>query len=434
MPDLDFAIRCTGVTKAFPLYSSPAELALDHLGFGGLVRRRHGGTIPTFEALRGINLTVKHGERVGIVGRNGAGKSTLLRLISGHVSRNFRPTSGRMEVNGRIQLIAQGVGGPPPQFSGRDFARETLGANGLRGAALDAALDDVIDFCELGPYLDQPVTTYSAGMAARLQFAVATAVQSEILIIDEMLGAGDAYFSMKSADRVRRLASSGSTLLLVSHFAQQVLQFCDRAIWIRNGVVADDVPAPEVMNAYEAAMEHAAIRGELSDAVVEGEDTLDDGRRVHRWPGRRGVKIRRIDLRVDGKPSATVRPGDQVTIDLELEIEETNKFGCAYLVTIWTKDGHRVGRIESDIDKFSGIAGERRPISIGIEDFRFGRGSYLLSFSIYDRLNFESTKGGTDRRFDVIHRSVEFDVVAPDEQRVFLFQHPAGEPQSLNDE
>lgn len=426
MPDLDnVAIRCTGVTKSFSLYESPAELALDRLGFGALVRRRHNGTIPTFEALRGIDLTVKHGERVGIVGRNGAGKSTLLRLISGHVSRNFKPTSGTVEVNGRIQLIAQGVGGPPPQFSGREFARETLGANDLRGAGLEAALEDVIAFCELGEYLDQPVTTYSAGMAARLQFAVATAVQSEIVIIDEMLGAGDAYFSMKSADRVRKLAASGCTLLLVSHFAQQVLQFCDRAIWIRNGVVADDGPAAEVMNAYEAAMEHAAHRGELSDLVVEGEDALDDGHKVHRWPGRPGVKIRRVGLSVDGKPSTTVHAGERLTIDLDLEIEETTKFGCAYLVTIWTKDGHRVARIESEVDSFEGIAGARRPVSVSIGNFSFGTGSYLLSFSIYDRLNFVSTRGGTDRRFDVVHRSFEFDVVAPERKRSFLFEHPA---------
>jgi lipopolysaccharide transport system ATP-binding protein len=426
MPDQNgFAIRCAGVTKSFPLYDSPAELALDRLGFGALVRRKHNGTIPAFEALRGIDLTVRHGERVGIVGRNGAGKSTLLRLISGHVSRNFKPTSGKVEVNGRIQLIAQGVGGPPPQFSGRDFARETLGANGLRGRNLDAALEDVVSFCELGEYLDQPVTTYSAGMAARLQFAVATAVQSEILIIDEMLGAGDAYFSMKSADRVRRLASSGSTLLLVSHFAQQVLQFCDRAIWIRNGVVADDGPASEVMNAYEAALEHAAHRGELSDLVVEGEDTLDDGQKVHRWPGRSGVKVRRVTLNVDGKPSTTVRTGERLAIELELEIEETSKFGCVYLVTIWTKDGHRVSRIESDVDQFSGTKGERRPISISIDNFSFGSGSYLLTLSIYDRLNFVSTKGGADRRFDVVHRSFEFNVVASDQTREFLFEHPA---------
>src|SRR5688572_23340088 len=156
------------------------------------LRRLFGQPRPgaTFDALRGVSLRVEKGGRLGIVGRNGAGKTTLLKLLTG----NFAATRGSVTINGSVQALMQVGLGFHAEFTGYENARSALLYNGLSGAALEAALADVVEFCELGEFLHQPFSTYSLGMRLRLQFAAATAVRPDILIIDEIMVAGDAYF------------------------------------------------------------------------------------------------------------------------------------------------------------------------------------------------------------------------------------------------
>ena len=215
-----------GVTKIYHLYENPREQAIHSLGLDRLMFWRHRRTYREFGALKAIDLTVERGERLGIIGPNGAGKTTLLKLITG----NFMPTSGRMEVEGSVQALMQLGTVFHPEFSGFENIRSALNYNGLAGDAFGAALDDVVDFVELGEFLHQPMKTYSTGMGARVQFAVATAIRPDILIVDEVMGAGDAYFTGKSSHRMKKLTSSGCTLLLVSplHCAStSVLRTCD---------------------------------------------------------------------------------------------------------------------------------------------------------------------------------------------------------------
>ena len=262
------AIRLIGVSKSYRLYDRPHERLMDQIGLNRLMFwKKNAAGYHLFHALENVNLTIEKGERVGIIGRNGAGKTTMLKLIT----ENFAPSEGIVEVDGSVQALMQLGIGFHPEFSGQENIRAALHYNGLTGAAFKEALEDVIDFVELGEFLHQPLKTYSLGMNARLQFAAATAIRPDILIIDEVMGAGDAYFTAKSSQRVRKLTERDCTLLLVSHSTPQVLQFCSRAIWLEQGRIAMDGPAQEVVGAYEVFSEQrlrAAQESETSRPVA----------------------------------------------------------------------------------------------------------------------------------------------------------------------
>lgn len=239
------AVACAGVAKHYALYPSRAQETLDALGLLRFCPWLPAA--PLFPALRGVDCTIRTGERVAIIGRNGAGKSTLLKLISG----NFRPSSGILTVNGRVSALLDLGLGVHEDLTGEQNIRSALAYNGLTRAHLQEAVADITGFCELGEFLRQPVRHYSSGMRARLYFALATALDPDILIIDEVLGAGDAYFAQKCAARIERLTGSGCTMLLVSHNLGQVAMLCDRAIWLEAGTIQADGPALEVISRYK---------------------------------------------------------------------------------------------------------------------------------------------------------------------------------------
>jgi ABC-type polysaccharide/polyol phosphate transport system ATPase subunit len=244
------------VSKIYKLFGSRQQQVMDGIGLSRLLPVSKRPKFGEFHALRSVSFSIKSGERVGIIGRNGAGKTTLLRLIT----QNFGPTRGRVKIDGSVQALMQLGLGFHPEFTGRENIVASLNYNGLVGSAFDEALAEVIEFVELGDFLDQPVKAYSLGMQARLQFAAATAIRPKILIVDEVLGAGDAYFAAKSAHRMKKLATSGCTLLLVSHATSEILRFCQRVIWIHQGAILMDGPALDVVRVYEAYIEELNFR------------------------------------------------------------------------------------------------------------------------------------------------------------------------------
>lgn len=239
------------VSKIYKLFGSRQQQVLDGIGLTRFLPVKQRPKFGEFHALRDMSFSIKAGERVGIIGRNGAGKTTLLRLIT----QNFAPTSGQVRVDGSVQALMQLGLGFHLEFTGYENIVASLNYNGLVGSAFKEALAEVIEFVELGEFLHQPVKAYSLGMQARLQFAAATAIRPNILIVDEVLGAGDAYFAAKSAHRMKKLALSGCTLLLVSHATSEILRFCQRVIWVHQGAILMDGPALDVIRVYEAYIE-----------------------------------------------------------------------------------------------------------------------------------------------------------------------------------
>jgi lipopolysaccharide transport system ATP-binding protein len=260
------AIRFSGVNKRYRMGGDFNDKIAESLGLSRLFRRKPRQRTE-FDALHEITFEVPRGRRYGLIGRNGAGKTTLLKLISG----NFAPTSGVVEVHGSVQALMTMGHGFHPDYSGRDNIAASLQYNGLNRTEFREAVDEIIDFCELGSFIDQPFKTYSTGMQARLMFATATAVKPDILIVDEVLGAGDAYFVAKSRLRVDKLVNSGCTLLLVSHSMSQILELCERVMWLDNGRIRQMDDAFKVVKAYEEWM-HGSI--ERLDQVIAKRTTV----------------------------------------------------------------------------------------------------------------------------------------------------------------
>jgi len=204
----------------------------------------------TVEALRRVDLTVAPGEAVGLIGRNGAGKTTLLRLVAGA----YCPDQGRVTVRGRRGTLLELAGGFHPDLSGYDNAEVAALIAGLPRRELPARLEAIAAFAELDQALDAPVRTYSTGMTLRLGFAVAAALDPDLLLVDEVLAVGDEPFQRKCLARIAELRARGTALLVASHGLDLIEQQCDRAVWLEEGRVRAAGPAREVCRAYREAV------------------------------------------------------------------------------------------------------------------------------------------------------------------------------------
>ena len=212
------SIVASALGKTFELYTRPVD-RLWQLLWG----RRRRFSKP-FVALNDVSFSLKRGEVLGLVGRNGAGKSTLLQLICG----TLQPTAGEVAVNGRVAALLELGAGFNPEFTGRENVFLNAAVMGLSTAEIDARYDEIVSFSGIGDFINQPVKTYSSGMYMRLAFAVATAVDPDILVIDEALSVGDGAFARKSFDRIMALRERGATILFCSHSMYQIEAIC---IW-----------------------------------------------------------------------------------------------------------------------------------------------------------------------------------------------------------
>lgn len=266
------ALSLRGIGKVYRLYQKPMYRVLDLLG----LCPPGPGYYHEFPALSGIDLDVPKGQKLAIIGRNGAGKSTLLKIIT----QTLRPTTGTLNVNGNVSALLQIGTGFHPDFTGRQNVYASFAHMGVTGRRADELFDEVVAFSELHEYIDQPVKTYSTGMGARLMFSAATVLQPDILVIDEILGVGDAYFAHKSFDRMRRMCTDhGTTLLLVTHDVYTALNLCDRFVWIDKGRIKMDADGKSTINAYEASIkeqeeEHLRQRSVQAGEVLRTENLV----------------------------------------------------------------------------------------------------------------------------------------------------------------
>ena len=204
-----------------------------------------------FYALKDVSLEVERGEVLGIVGRNGSGKSTLLKVISGI----YKPTEGRAVSAGRVAPMLELGSGFDPELTGVENIFLNGAILGFDEKHLKAKYDEILDFSELGEFIYQPLKTYSSGMVMRLAFSVATMVEPEILIVDEILAVGDSAFQRKSFERMMQIIRGGTTVLFVSHNMEQIRELCTKVMWLDRGQVKDIGPMEDVCDRYEAAME-----------------------------------------------------------------------------------------------------------------------------------------------------------------------------------
>ena len=198
------------------------------------------------EVLKGINLKVKQGEVIALIGTNGSGKSTLLKLMT----KIIYPNKGKIETHGKLTSLLELGAGFHPDFSGRENIYFNASIFGLTKKEIDERLDEIIDFSELRDFIDNPVRTYSSGMYMRLAFAVAINVDADILLIDEILSVGDEHFQNKCFEKMLELKAKGKTMVFVTHSMQSVKRLCDRAVWLSEGKIKMDGNTNEVVEDY----------------------------------------------------------------------------------------------------------------------------------------------------------------------------------------
>lgn len=315
------AIRFTNVGKRYAVYARPQDRLREWL----TGRQRH----QVHVALSDVDFGVERGETFGLVGENGAGKSTLLKIAAGTI----RPSDGEVLRQGSVAALLELGAGFHPEESGHDNIRFMAALHGLQGQALQDFAARAIDFSELsGETLRRPVKTYSSGMFMRLAFAAATAVEPDVLIVDEALSVGDLHFQKKSLNRILELRERGATVLFCSHNLYQVRSLCQRAAWIHEGRVAAIGPTEGVVTAYEAheRRRYAHLR-EDAPATVRAPAALAAATAP--------VKIMQVSTETsDGVNPAQVDSFQDLTLRIELEAYADTPFHVGFSIVRPDKD------------------------------------------------------------------------------------------------
>ncbi len=323
----EVVINSKNLTKHYQIYQKPS----DRLKQFFLGKRKK--AYKEIVALQNISFNIKKGETVGIVGRNGAGKSTLLQIISGTVA----PTSGMVDVKGRVAALLELGAGFNPEFTGRENIYMNASIMGLTHDEINSIYDKIVSFADIGDFIEQPVKFYSSGMYARLAFASSIFVNPDILIIDEILAVGDAAFQRKCLEEFHKLRNSGCTILLVSHDAYLIKNFCDQALYLKEGNLMAFGNSHSVVDKY----------------MIEVDSALTEYRKQYAKSSDQPKKTRNTDLtslnlfritdvkllNQKGKESKTINSGESISLRFNYAtlVEQPPK--VSFVFSLYRHDG-----------------------------------------------------------------------------------------------
>ena len=257
------AIQVKGVEKAYKLYDKPSDRLKEALGLSRKKKYKE------HYAFKGVDLTIHQGETVGIIGTNGSGKSTILKIITGVLN----PTAGEVAVNGRISALLELGAGFNMEYNGIENIYLNGTMIGFTKKEIDARMEDILSFADIGEYVNQPVKTYSSGMFVRLAFAVAINIDPEILIVDEALSVGDVFFQAKCYHKFEEFKKMGKTILFVSHDLSSISKYCDRVVLLNQGVKLGEGSPKEMIDAYKQV-----LVGQFPLPDENGHEFLADGK------------------------------------------------------------------------------------------------------------------------------------------------------------
>ncbi len=415
----ELALRLEGVGKRYKIFNRRADHMLDTFGLTRVLPFVK-ANYHDFWALREVDLDLRRGQRIGVIGRNGAGKTTMLKLITG----NLEPTEGSVEVNGQVQALLDVGGGFHPEFTGRENVRAALTYQGMAKRDITAAEADIAEFTDLGEFFDQPFRTYSLGMQARLTFACATAITPDVLIVDEVLGAGDAAFYRRSTDRMRKLMHDGAAVLLVSHALQQIQRFCDESIWLEGGHIVMRGSTTEVVKAYEKfsrELDQAWLREQQQTGGGAVKDADQTG--VSEWNDVPGLRI--VDVAIQdeqGQSQVLFEVGSRCRVTMRVRAEQEGAFPVVPVALIFRPDGivmtRHIGRRETVHVK----AGDELRAVLDLGELQLGNGDYLLSVGVWSEVDPSHVEPSS--YYHNLDRSFKFRVTGNPPMRNELFVHP----------
>lgn len=386
------AIHLHNIGKAYPFFSNRREALAVWLG----LKKRQQNWI-----LRHVNFDVKQGESIGLIGVNGAGKSTLLKMITG----TSIPSEGSIEIEGQVSALLELGMGFHPELTGRQNAFLASRMQGLDKQQIIDLIPEIAEFAEIGSYFDQPVRTYSSGMFVRLAFSVATAVRPDILIVDEALSVGDAYFQHKSFSRIRQFREGGSTLLFVSHDAGAIKSICDRAILLGQGGVILDGKPDDVLDYYNALISERSNHA----AAVE---------KAKKFQGRSGnqkAKLLECSVESQGKSGKIVEVGAPITIAIRFNVtEKLPDLALGFMIK------NRLGEdvfgsnteLRHELSDIGETTGEHL-VHIDIAALNLGPGHYSLTLALH------SGRNHLEDNYDWWDRAVMIEVIANLNAKVF---------------
>ncbi len=361
------AISVRNLGKAYKQYPSRWARLAEWILPGGRPRHR------LHWVLQGITFHVRAGESVGIVGVNGAGKSTLLKLITGTTCA----TTGKVVLHGRVAALLELGMGFHPEFSGRQNVLMAGQLLGYTVEEIEARMPAIEAFAEIGDFIDQPVRVYSSGMQMRLAFSVATARRPDVLIVDEALSVGDAYFQHKSFDRIRWFSREGTTLLIVSHDRQAIQAVCDRVLLLDGGNLVMQGEPEAVMDYYNAMLARGDHRTVRQQATVGGKVQTISGDGLAR------VKTA-VLLNARGEPLEVVNVGEPLTLKVVVQVDQDlPELVLGYLIKdqlgqpVFGTNTHHLKRVLKSVEK------GRSPVFAFRFPANFGPGSYSVAIALH---------------------------------------------------
>ena len=363
------AVLARDVSKAYRIYRKPVHRLWELILPGKKLHEE-------FFAVRHVYLDIPHGSTVGIIGENGAGKSTLLKLLTGIT----RPTTGEIQVNGRVSSLLELGAGFHPEFSGRDNIHLNCSVLGMSDAEIAERFPKIVEFSELGEFIDRPVKTYSSGMYVRLGFAVASSVDPDILMIDEALSVGDEHFKGKCINRLNEFREQGKTTIFVSHDMGAVKTMCRHVVLMDQGEILEQGTAEEVADEY---LKRAHARGSARLSAINREASA-----YPRW-GSGEIETLEVEmLGADGQPSLVFRNGEPFTVRVRYRVHKRARrpvFGLG----IYRSDGTYVNGSNHHwrnhpIEIATVEPGEEGEARMAFDSLPLLAGQYYLTTFVYD--------------------------------------------------
>jgi lipopolysaccharide transport system ATP-binding protein len=386
MSAMEIAVRADEVSKYYDMYRRPADRLIEIL----TRKRRH----VVFPALEGVSFEVEKGETVGIVGQNGAGKSTLLKLLCGVT----RPSSGFLTTRGTIASILELGTGFHPEFSGRDNAALNAAILGLSAAEARERLPAILEFSELGSFLDRPVKTYSSGMYMRLAFSVAVNINPDILVIDEALAVGDGHFQKKCIDKIREFQEEGRTILFCSHSLYYVSSICRRTLWLDHGRAMRYGPSLDVVHDYETFLRECDRENPASETAPMTET-------------RSPVRFREIEVcDHNGRPRDRFARGEDIQVRIRIEAENPAQPVHVIVGIHRAADDMQCFAVGTHADGVPPLSGKTEyELTVRLFDVPLLRGDYSIiafagdetAMAVFDRRDIRPAFSMTGERFEI---------------------------------
>ena len=350
------AVRVDHVSKTFRVARDPVHSLKERL-----LRLGRGG-YDEFHALNDVHLDIAQGETIAILGHNGSGKSTLLKCMAGIIM----PTTGSVRVRGRLASLIELGAGFHPELTGRENVYVNAAFFGLKRREVDALMDDIIDFADLGQFIDEPVKHYSSGMYVRLGFAVAVNLEPDVLLVDEVLAVGDEAFQLKCLSRIKSFQDEGRTIVFVTHAVDTVYEICERAVVIDHGTMVADASPAEAIRSFREHM-HAA----------------DTPRLAHL---REDMRISSISIDHGTAPGqAFVMPGESATVRLGIEAGEPLEHPML-LVEVGDRNGRVLHSVDTDkLDVAMPVMHGHHDVTITLGRLWLLDGDYPVTVRLIDR-------------------------------------------------